>query len=101
MQKYHWNQEEARSMVHQFSLHYQLEGGLMAYTLQDLARDFTREHLHELPVQERMKGVSPEERMKGVSPEERLKGISFEERFKGLDLKEIEALVKKMKEQKS
>jgi len=48
----------------------------MSYTFEDFERDFTREHLHLLPVEERLKDVSIEDRFKGVSIEDRFKGIS-------------------------
>ncbi|EDN65376.1 hypothetical protein BGP_6361 [Beggiatoa sp. PS] len=38
----------------------------MSYTFEDFERDFTREHIHLLPVEERLKGVSIEERLKDV-----------------------------------
>ena len=44
-------------MIHQFAQHYHFGGGLMSYTIQDHVRDFTREHLHELPPEERLKDI--------------------------------------------
>lgn len=47
-----------------------------------------------------LKHISIEERLKGLSPEEILKGLSPEERLKGLSVQEIEAYLRKLKEQK-
>ncbi len=38
----------------------------MPYTIEDFNRDFTKEHLHLLPPEERLKGLAPEERLKGL-----------------------------------
>ena len=65
----------------------------MSYTFEDFERDFTREHLHLLPVEERLRGVSMEdwlnllpmnELLKRAPVEERLKDVSIEDRFKGV-----------------
>jgi hypothetical protein len=72
---------------------YELEGISMPYTIEDFRRDAARKILEELSPEERheiAKRLPPEERLRGLSPEERLRGLSEEE---------IEAYLKKLREQ--
>ena len=50
----------------------------MPYTMEDFEKNFTREHLHLLLPEERLKGLPAETILKQFSLEERLKGISPE-----------------------
>jgi hypothetical protein len=76
---------------------YQREGVVMPYTMADFEKDFTKEHLHLLLPEERLKGLPPEERLKGLPPETLLKQLSLEERFQGLLPEVIEAYLLKLK----
>jgi hypothetical protein len=66
--------------------HCQLEGLPMPYTMEQFKREFLREHLDELP---------PEERLKGLSPEDRLKGMSVDELARVLSPEQIEEILAK------
>jgi len=96
-QHYHWRYSKQKTVLKQLYKLYQLEEVTMSYTFEDFERDFTREHIHLLPVEERLKGVSIEDRFKGVSIEERFKGVSIEDRFKGIPRQMIEEYLSKDK----
>ena len=51
----------------------------MAYNWEDFRRDFAKEHLHELTLEERLEGLSPDELARRLSPEDRLAGLSPQE----------------------
>ncbi len=52
-QHYHWHQPTERAVLNQLYELYQREGVVMPYTMDDFEKDFTREHLHLLPPEER------------------------------------------------
>jgi len=81
---YHWNLEQSRSLLNQFSEYYQIKGDLMPYTLDDFTKEYVQDHLHVLSPEEALKHFSPEERLKDLSPEERLRNLSPEDRLKNL-----------------
>lgn len=64
-QSYHWHQLSERAVLNQLYELYQQEGMVMPYTMKDFETDFTREHLHLLAPEERLKGLPAEERLKG------------------------------------
>ncbi len=39
----------------------------MPYTFEDFKRDYVLEHIHKLPLDDRLKGLSAEQRFKGLS----------------------------------
>jgi len=49
---------DSSTLLNQLFENYQLEGIAMPYTMEDFRRDFTREHLHLLTSEERLKGLS-------------------------------------------
>ncbi len=98
-QHYHWHQPSERALLNQLYQLYQREGVIMPYTMEDFERDFTREHLHLLPPEERLKGLSAETIFQRFSPEERLQGLPPEERLKGLSPEIIEAYLAQLKDQ--
>jgi hypothetical protein len=79
---------------------YREEGLIVPYTMQDFARDYMKEHLPELPreqredvlrslpAEERLAGIPAEERLAGIPAEERLAGIPAEERLAGIPAEE-------------
>jgi hypothetical protein len=69
----------------------------MPYTIEDFNRDFTREHLHLLPPEERLKGLPPESIFEQFSPEERLKGLPPESIFEQFSPEVIEEYLSKLK----
>ena len=87
-QHYHWRHPSERAVLNQLYELYQKEGVVMPYTMEDFNRDFTRDHLHLLP---------PEERLRGLPPEERLKGLAIETVFKQFSPEAIEAYLSKVK----
>ncbi len=72
---YHWHYSKQQSVLNRLYELYQQEGVSMSYTWEDFERDYTRDHLHLLSPDERLKGVPTTERLKGVPTTERLKGI--------------------------
>ena len=58
--------------------------------MQDFRRDYVKEHLKDMTLEEIREAFPPEKLLKGLSPEDRLKGLSEEER---------EALFKLLKSQ--
>ena len=86
-QHYHWHQPSERAVLNQLYELYQREGVVMPYTMEDFEKDFTREHLHLL---------LPEERLKGLPLETILKQFSLEDRLKGLSPEVIEAYLSKL-----
>jgi hypothetical protein len=88
-QHYHWRHPSERALLNQLYELYQKEGVVMPYTMEDFNRDFTRDHLHLLPPEERLRGLPPEERLRGLPPEAVFKQFSPEERLKGLALETI------------
>ena len=98
-QHYHWQQPSERAVLNQLYELYQQEGVIMPYTMEDFERDFTREHLHLLPPEDRLKGLPLEERLKGLPPETIFKQFSPEERLKGLSPELIEAYLSELKNQ--
>ncbi len=69
----------------------------MPYTMEDFNRDFTRDHLHLLPPEERLRGLPPETVFKQFSPEERLKGLALETIFNQFSPEIIETYLSKLK----
>jgi len=72
---YDWHCPTEKAVLNQLYELYQLEGGIMPYTMEDFTKDFTREHLHLLAPEERLKGLPPSEILKGLPPSEILKGL--------------------------
>ncbi len=96
-QHYHWRQPSQRAVLNQLYELYQREGAIMPYTMEDFEKDFTREHLHLLPPEDRLKGLAPEEILKGLAPEEILKRLPLETILKYLPREVIEAHLSQMK----
>jgi hypothetical protein len=90
-QHYQLRSETTSSLLYELFQGYRKEGLAVSYTMADFRRDFMKEHLKELPPDERrevLEVLSPEERLEGLSPEKRLEGLSQEE---------IEAFLNKLK----
>lgn len=85
---YNWHSLREKSVLNQLYELYQKEGVIMPYTWEDFDKDYTKEHIHLL---------SPQDRLKGLPVEERLKGLSEEEILKRLPLEMIEAYLSKLK----
>ncbi len=72
---------------------------LSKFSPEEVRRSITVEQIRRwFPLEELLKGVPAEERLKGVPAEERLKGIPAEERLKGLTPREIEGLLRRLKD---
>ena len=69
----------------------------MSYTFEDFERDFTREHLHLLTVEDWLNVLPMNELLKRAPVEERLKDVSIEDRFKGIPRKVLEDYLSKKK----
>jgi hypothetical protein len=103
--------QDIRGVMNALHEHYGVEGAEMSYTWEDFRRDFAKEHLHELTLEERLEGLSPEERLKGLSakeiarrlePSERLAGLKPSEILERVSLEDIEKyLQRKKREQRN
>ncbi len=51
----------------------------MPYTMEDFRRDYAKEHLKDLTLDERLEGLSAKELLQRFSLEERLEGLSPEQ----------------------
>ena len=96
-QHYHWRYSKQKTVLKQLYKLYQLEEVTMSYTFEDFERDFTREHLHLLPVEERLRGVSMEDWLNLLPMNELLKRAPVEERLKGIPRKVLEDYLSKKK----
>jgi hypothetical protein len=115
---YKWRRKNNRSMLRQLVETYSKEGLIMAYTFEDFYRDFTRDHVHFLTPEERMKGLSPDDILKRFTPDDILKRftpddilkrftpddivkrLTPDDRLKGLSMEEIEAYLERVKKLK-
>jgi len=97
---YKWRRKNNRSMLRQLVETYSKEGLIMAYTFEDFYRDFTRDHVHFLTPEERMKGLSPDDILKRFTPDDIVKRLTPDDRLKGLSMEEIEAYLERVKKLK-
>ncbi len=58
----------------------------MPYTFEDFKRDYVLEHIHKLPLDDRLKGLSPDDRLKGMSADDLLKNLSADDLLKCLSM---------------
>ncbi len=96
-QHYRQRSAETSTLLGQLWKGYQGEGVAMPYTMDDFRRDYVKEHLSQLTLDERLEGLSVEEIIKKLPAEEWLKRLSPEERLKGLSAEEIEAVLLRLK----
>lgn len=87
--QYHWRRANRSTATNDLFAQYAQEGMIMPYTFEDYFREKAEEYFvtHK---QEFVQLLSPEERLKGLSPKDRLQGLSPEE---------LEAYLKKLREQ--
>jgi hypothetical protein len=124
---YGWQRPDLSSVIDDLFKHYHLEG-IMSYTVEDYVKDYRRNFLQDLSVEERLAGLTPDEvlprfspdevlprfspdqRLQGLSPDEVLQHLSPDEvlqrfspdqRLQGLSPDEIEAYLSKLKSQRS
>ena len=86
---YQWRQNDYVPILEMIYERYREVGIPMSYTFEDFRRDYAREILKKMPMDERLAGLSPEERLRGLPPEERLRGLPPEERLRGLPPEEL------------
>jgi len=72
---YHWHYSKQQTVLNRLYELYQLEGVNMSYTWEDFERDYTRDHLHLLSPDERLKGIPTTEMLKVVPTKELLSSI--------------------------
>jgi len=124
---YDWQQPDWSSVIDELFKHYKLEG-IMSYTMTDYMKEYRKNVLHDLSVEEKLTGLSPDEvlqrfspdqRLHGLSPDEvlqrfspaevlqrfspdqRLQGLAPDQRLHGLSPDDIEAYLSKLKSQQS
>src|SRR5207245_2249352 len=68
--EYRQRSPQTSTLLDQLLTGYQQEGIVMPYTMDDFRHDYLKEHVQELPPEERLKGMSPEELLAGLSPEQ-------------------------------
>lgn len=68
---YKWHLKENEKMLRKLYNFYNKEGAIMSYTYEDFLRDFKKEFIEELTVEERLEGLSPDDRLRGLSPDDR------------------------------
>ena len=69
-QHYQLRSQDTSTLIRQLFEGYQYEGIPMPYSMDEFRKDFTKAHLKELTLEERLEGLTPEERLKGLTPEE-------------------------------
>jgi hypothetical protein len=60
-QHYRQRSEETSTLLNRLIVQYQGEGLLMSYTMEDFRRDYVKEHLKDLTLEERLEGLSRDE----------------------------------------
>jgi hypothetical protein len=68
-ENYEWQQPDWSSVSDELFKHYQLEG-IMSYTIADYVKEYRKNLLPNLSVEERLTGRSPDQRLHGLSPDE-------------------------------
>lgn len=94
---YRWRRTDTSTIMNELYVRYNVESITMPYVLQDYCRDYTKKHLHELTIEERLDGLSVDERLRGMSVEEVLQHLPKDEILKSLPKEEIEAYLKRQK----
>lgn len=89
---------EPNALLQRLFEKYQGEGLNMPYTMADFRRDYVKEHLSDLTVEERLAGLSAQELAARLPVEERLAGLSPEQRLAELTAEQIEHLLKRLKQ---
>lgn len=87
--QYHVRQPDMSSAVQQLFDNYRREKIDMPYTFQDFQKDYVRDHLNVLTLDDRLEGLSPDDVLKRYSPDDVLKRYSPDDRLKGLSLGDI------------
>ena len=64
------------------------------FTIEDFRKDFVKEHLNILSLDDRLEGLSPDDRLRGLAPDEVFKRYTIEDRLKGLSPEEVKAYLK-------
>jgi len=108
-QNYGWQRPDLSSIINDLFKHYLMEG-IMSYTVADYVKEYRKNFLQELSVEERLADLSPDQRLQGLSPDEvlqrfspdeMLQRLSPDQRLQGLSPDEIEAYLTKLKSQRS
>jgi hypothetical protein len=87
-ENYDWQQPDWSSVIDELFKHYQLEG-IMSYTMADYVKEYRKNFLQDLSVEERLTGLSPDQRLHGLSSDQRLHGLSPDQRLQGLSPDEV------------
>lgn len=97
--QYRWHTPDHSTTVYQLYEHYKMEGLVMSYTYEDFYRDFTKDHLNKLTLEERLQGLSIDDLFNVFSVEEIIKSLSTEDLLQTLLEKvspeELETYLKK------
>ena len=102
--QYRGKTKDISTVLNRLFEHYQLEGMLMSYTMEDFRKDYVRDHLGLLSSDDRLRGLPPDEILnhfssdevlKHFSSDEVLKHFSSDDRLRGLSIEEIRQYLKK------
>jgi len=96
---YGWQLPDWSSVIDDLFKHYQLEG-IMSYTMADYMKEYRKNFIQDLSVEERLTGLAPDQRLHGLSPDQRLHGLSLDEVLQRWQPDEIEAYLTKLKSQR-
>jgi hypothetical protein len=72
----------------------------MSYTVEDYVKNYQKDFLQELSVEERLADLPSDVVLQRFSPDQRLHGLAPDQRLHGLSPDEIEAYLAKLKSQR-
>ncbi len=111
MLHYQWHIPDLSTVIHELFQHYQLEGVLMSYTVNDYYRDFTRSHLDWLTPEERVRGldatdllnasgIDPKALLKRVPPDDLLQFLLSDDIAEQVSLEKFEQFLQQLRRKK-
>lgn len=100
MLHYQWHIPDLSTVVHELFRHYQLEGILMSYTVNDYYRDFTRSHLDWLTPEERVNGLAPKDVLKRIPLDELLTFFLSDDIAERVSVEKVEQFLQQLRRKK-
>jgi len=98
--KHYQSKIHLSSAVNSLYEHYNLEGLIMPYTVENFKQDYAKEHLHCLNTAQRLEGLSTSEIVSQISTSEIVNQIPTDELLKELSEEEIMSYLLKLKKTK-
>jgi hypothetical protein len=75
---YEWRMPDISTIINDLFNNYKIEGIAMPYTIDDYKRDYVLEHIHKLPIEDRLKGLSRNDLIEAL--DKQLKNLSKSEK---------------------